>query len=40
MELTITPEEIVIRAAGEAGWRHGLVSLAQWALQHGRACPA
>ena len=38
-ELTITPEEIRIRAAGEAGWRHGLVTLAQWALQHGESLP-
>ncbi|HDZ8875696.1 TPA: family 20 glycosylhydrolase, partial [Aeromonas hydrophila] len=37
--LTITPEEIVIAASGEAGWRHGLVSLAQWYLQHGESLP-
>ncbi|MBV7436642.1 beta-N-acetylhexosaminidase [Aeromonas sp. sif2416] len=37
--LSITPEEIRIQAAGEAGWRHGLVSLAQWALQHGESLP-
>ncbi|MEL3927702.1 beta-N-acetylhexosaminidase [Aeromonas enteropelogenes] len=37
--LAITPEEIVISAAGEAGWRHGLVSLAQWYLQHGESLP-
>ncbi|HDX8368002.1 TPA: beta-N-acetylhexosaminidase [Aeromonas dhakensis] len=37
--LTITPEEIVIAAGGEAGWRHGLVSLAQWYLQHGESLP-
>lgn len=37
--LSITPMEIVIQAAGEAGWRHGLVSLAQWALQHGESLP-
>ncbi len=38
-ELSITTEGITIRAAGEAGWRHGLVSLAQWALQHGESLP-
>ncbi|MNC06009.1 Beta-hexosaminidase [compost metagenome] len=38
-QLVITPEEIRIRAAGEAGWRHGLVTLAQWALQHGESLP-
>lgn len=37
--LSITPLEIRIQAAGEAGWRHGLVSLAQWALQHGESLP-
>ncbi|WP_461607124.1 beta-N-acetylhexosaminidase [Aeromonas rivipollensis] len=38
-QLVITTEEIRIRAAGEAGWRHGLVTLAQWALQHGESLP-
>lgn len=38
-QLSITPLEIRIQAAGEAGWRHGLVSLAQWALQHGESLP-
>ncbi|MGY3941538.1 beta-N-acetylhexosaminidase [Aeromonas tecta] len=38
-QLSITPTGIVIQAAGEAGWRHGLVSLAQWALQHGESLP-
>lgn len=38
-KLSITPLEIVIQAAGEAGWRHGLVSLAQWVLQHGESLP-
>ncbi|CAJ1802074.1 Beta-hexosaminidase [Aeromonas salmonicida] len=37
--LTITPEGVTIAAAGEAGWRHGLTSLAQWALQHGESLP-
>ena len=37
--LSITPLEIRIQAGGEAGWRHGLVSLAQWALQHGESLP-
>ncbi|MGY3884511.1 beta-N-acetylhexosaminidase [Aeromonas aquatica] len=38
-KLSITPTEIRIQAAGEAGWRHGLISLAQWALQHGESLP-
>lgn len=38
-QLSISPREVVIQAAGEAGWRHGLVSLAQWALQHGESLP-
>lgn len=38
-QLVITTEEIRIRAAGEAGWRHGLVTLARWALQHGESLP-
>lgn len=38
-KLSITPTEIRIQAAGEAGWRHGLVSLAQWSLQHGESLP-
>ncbi|MGS3176036.1 beta-N-acetylhexosaminidase [Aeromonas sanarellii] len=38
-ELSITTEEIRIRAAGETGWRHGLVTLAQWYLQHGESLP-
>ncbi|QJT21125.1 beta-N-acetylhexosaminidase [Aeromonas media] len=38
-QLVITTEEIRILAAGEAGWRHGLVTLAQWALQHGESLP-
>ncbi|MEG0006452.1 MAG: beta-N-acetylhexosaminidase [Aeromonas sp.] len=38
-QLSISPREIRIQAAGEAGWRHGLVSLAQWALQHGESLP-
>ncbi len=29
----------MIAASGEAGWRHGLVSLAQWYLQHGESLP-
>lgn len=37
--LTITAEEIEIAAAGEPGWRHGLVTLAQWYLQHGESLP-
>ncbi|MGU5730435.1 beta-N-acetylhexosaminidase [Aeromonas jandaei] len=37
--LTITEEEIVIAAAGESGWRHALVTLAQWYLQHGESLP-
>lgn len=37
--LTITQEGVTIAAAGEAGWRHGLVSLAQWYLQHGESLP-
>ena len=37
--LTITPEGVTIAAAGEAGWRHGLTSLAQGALQHGESLP-
>ncbi|WP_421387732.1 beta-N-acetylhexosaminidase [Aeromonas veronii] len=38
-QLTITPQEVVIAAADEAGWRHGLVTLAQWYLQHGESLP-
>lgn len=38
-QLVITTEEIRILAAGEAGWRHGLVTLAQWVLQHGESLP-
>ncbi|MCS3459556.1 MULTISPECIES: beta-N-acetylhexosaminidase [Aeromonas] len=37
--LHITPQGVEIAAAGLPGWRHGLVSLAQWYLQHGESLP-
>ncbi|MGY3927205.1 beta-N-acetylhexosaminidase [Aeromonas simiae] len=37
--LTIAPSGIRIEAGGRPGWRHGLMSLAQWVLQHGESLP-
>ncbi|MFL9591442.1 beta-N-acetylhexosaminidase [Aeromonas schubertii] len=37
--LRITPAGIDIVAASSLGWRHGLMSLAQWVLQHGESLP-
>ncbi|PJG58464.1 beta-N-acetylhexosaminidase [Aeromonas cavernicola] len=37
--LSITPHEVRIAAATDTGWRHGLISLAQWYLQHGESLP-
>ncbi|MGL4250718.1 MAG: beta-N-acetylhexosaminidase [Aeromonas sp.] len=37
--LTIDEDQIEIAAADESGWRHGLVTLAQWYLQHGESLP-
>ncbi|ENY73602.1 beta-hexosaminidase [Aeromonas diversa CDC 2478-85] len=37
--LRITPTGITIVAGSSKGWRHALMSLAQWVLQHGESLP-